>query len=1206
MKRIVNIDLDMRYTDYLNKFEVKQLDDIVLKINMFNDNESMDITDQTIELFVGGNNEAHSQTENITTNGNQINIDLDRNLIGKTGQALAEVRFTSSEGTSTSTTFLFAIVESIGEGATIPGNIEGFVEKYNRLIRELQEYSESSISDVRNQSNASIKEIEKNAKKANDEVKTTFDTVSTELNTLTQEKISEVTTNATQNINNAKNEFSTMTTNLETKTNESIERVETVATTTMNDTNTNATNSINQVKTESTKAIQDIKKEFTALTTQQQKELELLEARDGEESLKLRLERDVKKGKLIEETKQGEYITFDDTVKAPINSIELHGNTVQDPVNLDIQSSGIDNGDGTFTYTVVACGKNILNNEFKLGNIGAGDGNEIASSVAMVTKNFSRVGSGIYTISINGDRDFFNWFCYDADFKYIGAFTARNPEFSKEKPGTVWVKCSKSVTTLDAKVQLELGDSATSYEEYQENRIDIKLPFKIKNVKGGKDILYYDALENAWCILRKIAYLNYSELTNVGIASTLSNCIQIHGTSNKEIKSYDSTGSSLITSKPFKHSFDDDEHMWIDSNTWKYKASIPKTIASTLDEVKTYLAKGDLFMLFWDKNPEKIILPPSEQTKLNSLNGKTNIWVVSGVVSATVKATVSKSLASAMQANTNEITNLQKEIKNINGLRETQDFQYDTDKSYQICTDTQNGVVKDLKVCGETRINLLSNSKMKFITSTTGWSNIVVEDAPMLHQGKTYTLIPRTNTNKTGINGYLCELNYEDGTRERVYDGTNLERCELRVFTPKKNVSRIASSLRHNTESYSVEFECIILEGDCTKNPPPYFEGMASIGNGTPLEVNTLKWSGNLFDDRVLNPFITSQSDSEYTLDYGKIWYERAKLVDLPFKENTSYKFMCTQKCSNATSKPRFYLHYTDGTEDQVTVGNVEWETVTSISRPNKTLEYISVTYGNSGGIWTVKKDSICLYEDTTKYKFEPYLEDKKPILYKDANGAWNPVTELNEWDVLDTPNNKLELNSLRTMLNNKDKLWRDNGTDKGGFKTYWRDYGNCVIDKCICNKLKVYDVAVVREEKCIFFNKTKGLLYITIPQSECASLTDLDTWFSNNNIEVVIPTPKKEYELNPIYPDSYEGDTMVMIQGGTLPIKASWKITGSLPNMVMNISKRQSRIENEMFNYFTTMFKNMFNGNLDQVAFMLYPEEFIKHMPSTLEEPIV
>ncbi|MGL5651216.1 MAG: hypothetical protein ACRDDE_05655 [Paraclostridium sp.] len=503
-------------------------------------------------------------------------------------------------------------------------------------------------------------------------------------------------------------------------------------------------------------------------------------------------------------------------------------------------------------------------------------------------------------------------------------------------------------------------------------------------------------------------------------------------------------------------------------------------------------------------------------------------------------------------------------VIDMNGMKESQDLAYDTNKSYQVCTNTQVGLVKDLKVYGETMINICNNDYTK---SNIGiYYHAINKSMFPFGEDVTIKVFKENDSSLQYLKWALYGVDSEGVAR--VIKGYTNDFSQVTLNVKDTYPSYRLYLQSHDGNNY-VDFDrnkvkVCIVKGNV--NIVDFFEGLASVGNGRPLEVNTLKWSGNLFDDKVLKLYIKNENDTEYELDYGQIWYNREKLVYLTFKVNTSYKFSCTQKCSNSTSKPRFYFHYTDGTEDHVTIGNTEWETVTAISRPNKTLEYISATYGNSGGIWTVKKDSICLYEDTTKYKFEPYLEDKKPILYKDANGAWKPVTELNEWDVLDTVNNKLELNSLRTVLNNKDKLWRDNGTDKGGFKTYWKSYDNFIIDKCICNKLKVYDVAVVREEKCIFFNKTKGLLYITIPQSECASLIDLDTWFSNNNIEIVIPSPKSEYELNPIYPDSFEGDTMVMVKGGALPIKASWKITSNLPNFVKELSKQVRQLQDQVY----------------------------------------
>lgn len=515
-------------------------------------------------------------------------------------------------------------------------------------------------------------------------------------------------------------------------------------------------------------------------------------------------------------------------------------------------------------------------------------------------------------------------------------------------------------------------------------------------------------------------------------------------------------------------------------------------------------------------------------------------------------------------------------VLNLENMKEMQDLEYSTDKGYAICEKTGNGTVKDLKIYGRSLVNLLSNPKMNFTTSSTGWSNIIAEDNTILQQGKTYTLIPRTITNRTGINGYLCELNYDDGTRERVYDSGNLERCEVKVFTPKQNVSRIASSLRQSNESYQVTFECIVLEGDYSQNPPQYFEGITSIGNDNKIEVSSVKWSGNLFDDRVLKPYITTENNSEYTLDYGRIWVEKAKLVNLPFKPNTSYKIICTQKASGVNAKPRFYFHYTDGTEDQITIANENWETVIGISRSNKTLEYISATYGNSGGTWTIKKNSICLYEDTSKTEYEPFEQDKKTPLFKDLDGAWKPILNVrgvdeNNCDIVDTVNNVFTKKYFEDIIDGSQTITK--GTtieDTTGFTIRLSNKTLDNSNSTICDKYPVNVNCYSQPIEGVF---GAGLnVFIRIKSSKASTAEQLKTYLQTNNFKVVCPLYDiKTYEINPIYPEAFEDETLMLFKTGPISPRATWKITSNLVGVLGNVKDRVKRMENDFYKYTVT-----------------------------------
>lgn len=363
---------------------------------------------------------------------------------------------------------------------------------------------------------------------------------------------------------------------------------------------------------------------------------------------------------------------------------------------------------------------------------------------------------------------------------------------------------------------------------------------------------------------------------------------------------------------------------------------------------------------------------------------------------------------------------------------------------------------------------------------------------------------------------------------------------------------------------------------------------IVSVGNGNKIEVSSIKWSGNLFDESQLKPYIKSENDIEYEINYEKVWTDKAKLAQLPFKENTQYKFICSQKTSTADSKPRFYFVYTDGSKDEMTIATTEYTEVTGFSRANKTLDYISVTYGVSGAKFTVKKNSICLYENTSKSVYEPYKEDKKTILFKDTDNTWKPITELNEWDLIDTTVNKLVVSTEKpkftTNLN-----WRDNGNTVEGFKTYWIKYVGYKLSNVICDKLPVFNVATF-DKKCMFVLNNE-YLYITIPTSECSDVSKLGEWFVANPMNILIPSPKKEYEINPIYTESFDNETMILFNTGVIPCKNEFYIDSNLGSLQIETNERLSKIENTIYQSNIAILR----GDFRTLAQMYYPNDFIK-----------
>ena len=280
-RKPIKFELDFMIKDIFPRFTVKQFDDVSFNIKPLNQGLDYDTSNMIGKIFVGVNNDMFMQTTDITVSSDNINVLLDKNMLQKNGRAYAEIELTDEAGTITSSSFIFDIDPKIGEGGMIPGEYEGFVEKYERLISEFKAQINSSIDNSNNL-------IDKTIKNCNTSVDTKLSTVDSKLNS----KVAEV------------------------------------------DSKLDTVDGLIAAK------VSDFERRFSALTSSQQQNSEVIDAREGEVSLKARLDKDIENPKKLYTSIEGTEISVD-SLEGYLKDIEILGNTVQDQDNLaDIRSVG--------------------------------------------------------------------------------------------------------------------------------------------------------------------------------------------------------------------------------------------------------------------------------------------------------------------------------------------------------------------------------------------------------------------------------------------------------------------------------------------------------------------------------------------------------------------------------------------------------------------------------------------------------------------------------------------------------------------------------------------------------------------------------------------------------------------------------------------------------------------------------------------------
>lgn len=132
---IYGINLDLKQKSYF-KLDIKQENDIVLKVNMYDGGTTVDVTNSTVVFnLLKGNKKIYSQSSNIKLTGNSIEIDIDgAKAFNRSGLALAEITIVKDSKQTTTFSFIIDVEASIIEGKTID---EDYISKVQELVNSI-------------------------------------------------------------------------------------------------------------------------------------------------------------------------------------------------------------------------------------------------------------------------------------------------------------------------------------------------------------------------------------------------------------------------------------------------------------------------------------------------------------------------------------------------------------------------------------------------------------------------------------------------------------------------------------------------------------------------------------------------------------------------------------------------------------------------------------------------------------------------------------------------------------------------------------------------------------------------------------------------------------------------------------------------------------------------------------------------------------
>lgn len=523
-------------------------------------------------------------------------------------------------------------------------------------------------------------------------------------------------------------------------------------------------------------------------------------------------------------------------------------------------------------------------------------------------------------------------------------------------------------------------------------------------------------------------------------------------------------------------------------------------------------------------------------------------------------------------------------VIDMNNMKEMQDLEYSTDKGYAVCEKTGNGTVKDLKIYGKSFVNIGGSN----FSWGRNYANLVIKKDLIKSNTKYGFKLEGDLSNLASV--YCGSSDDSEIFIPRTYNKTQL------IFnSPNISFTKEIKFICYNngtefTESQVKTWKLTIVECENEEKIPSYFEGLASVGNGSGIEVLSRKEDGNLFD-------ITQYLHySQYPISTDNGYRQKPLFVG----KNTTVKINVSLKKNMKNCNAYFLVNNLKG----IITG---WEFIlhTAYDFP---LIFEKVVTSDSDGfiylnftssptsvqpkaIFDEYVDSICISKQSLPSN-TPYVEDIKIPLYKDTDGLWKPILNVrgideNNCDLIENGKFINKYYHINLKGDSEFNIARVNSYDtqdtvcfaitiKNNYKK--SNDQNIPINQ-ICDKFKqsvwAYTyLSKINEESISYTVDNSNSIYIKILKTKLNSLdvNGFKQYLQNNNVNIVYELETYfNYEINPIYPEAFEDETLMLFKTGPISPRATWKITSNLVGVLGNVKDRVKRMENDFYKYTVT-----------------------------------
>ena len=1077
--------------------------------------------------------------------------------------------------------------------------------KANEVAREKNETSRQNIFENK------VNEVDKKII----EINTTKDNFVSSINTKVDTKISE--------LNTTKDNFvSSVNTKVDSKISE------------LDNTKSDMATSINN-------KVNEVENRFNALTSKQQQDAEVIDARDGETSLKARLDRDIEKAKQVYVDVEGSHISSDSSV-GYAKDVEILGNTVQSASNLaDIRSVG-DKVEGQELYEipVLSVGKNLFDgNKFTpreaINQYSYIDGiltmrcdgqayrrvDYILPNTLVHGKRYiltANVKALEYSSGYTPGQNFGYGYYNGGSADYYGSFDASSNttklEFVYNEQGENVIgfhnEVKEGLTKLQwSNIQLEEGTVATPYEPYQEEKLTILSPTPLEKVGDVADRIIEK--DGVWGVEKHILNINLNKNSNISYLATYGSVYRYDVLNMNDIFVSNSTSRDILCDKyiPVIIGTADVEGIA------KHGAFKQIQIQSKISDLQEFKNQLDINIKVKAETPQFIPLPHDQQIKLRTFANKTNISFLTEI-EGTIKAQVPKSLGATVNTHTEQINNLNKELDRVKKLEESTVSTVETESDFTTVEATSNGYFEDVKLEGKTLVNIYpkvtpalsvsdrDNPKYN-VTKKEGYIKVTGSDLEAtsyryINMGRVNFEMFKPNTTYTVVFTKFrgsSKITIQNGNSQYpIIKGGSVNTQDNKLLYTFVTTETLVKSeqilyLWVDPKSTTVDIEAenpMIFEGDLTANPPSgYIEGLKSVGQDVD-EVSVESVNENLFDGELEIGTLKDSTGLEADYSAG---YRSKNYIRVDGNETYYYGF----DINNAFTSPNIYCYDKDK-KFISTIPNQANSKLNKFTTPSN-CKYIRIRIFD---ITNFENTSVTNVFISKKDYYTPHQSDKKRLLYyNEETQTWEkPI--LREWDSIEKHTDgkyyyhqrsgEVVLNGSENWVQpgwSKTEDWLSKNPNGFAYEVVISILGKTTNTPIMCDKFNskpIPNSAGLSIGYCAL--QEKYLSFATTTQST------IEQWKSElqtNNVTVVYQlAEEKVYECTNIDLITYANETNFIVESGVLSPRTTLKVHSNISNVVSLLQKKVSLLESDITSYMITQNRLMLASryNADTVSF--------------------